>query len=131
MTKYQLKKELESGKSLDSVLDLQPGQESEIYKANSFHGSDRIMYIPDTRLNKLNTCDENLSDSEIDTIISYCYTGYDFIDIAMGNRELAIELWEHVDWQNPDLQDVIDMYEEDEFERMYGTELTKRIYGQE
>ena len=70
MTKYQLKKELESGKSLDSVLELQPGQESEIYKANSFHGSDRIMYIPDTRLNKLNTCDENLSIVKLTIMVS-------------------------------------------------------------
>lgn len=101
MTKIELRNALNSGKCLEDVLTLSWGQECTIFKANKFKKGDDIVYIPDMELNNITYECQDLTAEAIDEIISYCYTGDDFIDCCEGDDELAEELFNYVDWQHP------------------------------
>lgn len=101
MTKIELKNSLNSGKALEEILNLQDGQECTIFKAKEFKKGGDILCIPDMELNEIPYERQNLTAEEIDEVISYCYTGDDFIDYCEGDDELAEELFDYVDWQHP------------------------------
>lgn len=118
MTKRELKEKLVAGAFLVDLFDFTDGQDCLIYKG-SFEISDQIIYIPDIDLNEINT-ESVLDDEEIENAINYCYTGNDFVLECSGHEDVARELFNFVDWQNPNIQDVLDTYYEDEFEKEYG-----------
>jgi len=123
MTKEQLKSKLESGCMLSEIFDFIDGQECLIYKGE-FETTDNIIYIPDIYLNEIeiNAC---LSSDEIANVIEHCYSGQDFMTECKGHEKLARELFSFVDWQHPNIQDVLDTYDEDEFEETYGISMDK------
>lgn len=89
-----------------------------IYKGE-FEVSDNIIYIPDIYLNKLNlgvvATGENLND-----ILKNCYTGNDFLKECNGYKNIAKALFDFVDWQHPNIQDLTDCYDEEEFYNEFG-----------
>ena len=101
MTKTELIAQLANGKSLDSILKFRPGQDCMIFKAEEFRPGKEILYIPDIDLNEIPVDKEGLTDDEIESILNECFTGDDFLDEAEGNRKLAQELFNYVDWQHP------------------------------
>lgn len=118
MTKKELKDKLSAGANITSLFDLTDGQECLIYKGN-FEVSDQIIYIPDVDLNEIDI-ESVLDDEEIENVISHCYTGNDFVEECNGHEDLAKELFGFVDWQNPNVQDLLDGYDNEEFEERYG-----------
>lgn len=123
MTKQELKDKLLTGSVLEDLFEFSDGQDCLIYKGN-FEVSDQIIYIPDIYLNSINI-ESTLSSEEIDNIINHCYTGNDFVMECDGNEKLARELFELVDWQHPNIQDVLDTYDEEEFEEEYGSSMNE------
>jgi len=89
-----------------------------IYKGD-FEVSDNIIYIPDIYLNKLNlgvvATGENLND-----ILKNCYTGNDFLKECNGYKNIAKALFDFVDWQHPNIQDLTDCYDEEKFYNEFG-----------
>ena len=118
MTKNELKMKLEAGAFLVDLFDLTYGQECLIYKGN-FETSDQIIYIPDVDLNEIDT-ESVLDDEEIENVLDCCYTGNYFVAECSGHEDLAMELFNFVDWQNPNIQDLLDGYDDEEFEEKYG-----------
>lgn len=118
MTKKELKDKLIAGVYLIDLFDFTDGQECVIYKGN-FEVSENIIYIPDVDMNEIDI-ESVLEDEEIKNVIHCCYTGKDFMKECKGHEDLARELFEFVDWQHPNIQDVLDTYDEDEFEKKYG-----------
>lgn len=119
MTKNELKMKLEAGAFLIDLFDLTYGQECLIYKGN-FEISDQIIYIPDVDLNEIDT-ESVLDDEEIENVLDNCYTGNDFMTECNGHEDLARELFDFVDWQHPNIQDVLACYDEEEFKEKYGS----------
>lgn len=120
MTKEELKEKLESGAKLVDLFEFTDGQECLIYKAKEFEPTDDIIYIPDTDLNGIET-DAVLTDKEIDEVIHHCCTGKDFMLECNESEKLARDLFWFCDWQHPNVQDISDLYEdEDEFIEKYG-----------
>jgi len=101
MTKNELRLLLKAGATLVELLEFRPGQECEIFKANSFYLGDEIIYIPDIYLNEI-PIDRPITDpEELEDVISHCYTGDDFVDECNGDVEMAERLFWYCDWQNP------------------------------
>lgn len=102
MTKIELRKLLEKGMPLDTVMTLRYGQECDIYKADSFSARADIIYIPDVDLNNLLVHQDLSKDTQgICDILDCCYTGYDFMTLCKGRQDYAEELFDYVDWQHP------------------------------
>lgn len=118
MTKKELRDKLNKGSHLEDLFDFSDGQECIIYKGN-FEVSDKIIYIPDIDLNQIDT-ECALSNEDIENVIHNCYTGNDFVKECSGHEDLARESFDFVDWQHPNLQDVLVAYDEDEFQEKYG-----------
>lgn len=116
MTKQEMKDKLLTGSVLEDLFEFSDGQNCLIYKGN-FEVSDQIIYIPDVDLNEIDT-ESVLEDEEIENVLNHCYTGNDFVMECDGNEKLARELFEFVDWQHPNIQDVLDTYDEEEFEEL-------------
>lgn len=104
INKNELKARLKQGEHLEDIFNFTDGQECLIYKGK-FEKSDNIIYIPDIYLNELN-----------------CYTGNDFLKECNGCEKAARALFGFVDWQHPNIQDLVDLYddEEDEFFKKFG-----------
>lgn len=100
MTKAELRRSLMSGRSLAEALPLSDGQDCIIFKADRFSPDENILYIPDIYLNEI-PHDRSVSAKEIDEILSYCYTGEDFIYICSGDVRMAKYLFCYCDWQHP------------------------------
>lgn len=118
MTKAELRNELLKGKTLDSILRFRRGQDCMIFKADHFSVGDEILYIPDVDLNEL-PLDIDLSkdnsmmnefragfvpmtaQEQVDLVLSYCYTGDDFIYVCDGDVAQADFLFHYCDWQHP------------------------------
>ena len=119
MTRDQAKKLLLEGKKIGEIFDLIPGQECMIYKGewpDNPEASDEIIYIPDIDLNDLEDADVPVSEK-----LSLMYTAQDFLSQTGRNVLAAKDLFAFVDWQNPNVQDLMDCTDDDE---------TKEIYGQ-
>lgn len=125
MTKNELKMKLETGAFLIDLFDLTYGQECLIYKGN-FEISDQIIYIPDVDMNEIDT-ESVLDDEEIENVLDNCYTGNDFMTECSGHEDLARELFDFVDWQHPNIQDLLDLYSDEEFEREHGFSMEELI----
>ena len=125
MTKNELKMKLEAGAFLIDLFDLTYGQECLIYKGN-FEISDQIIYIPDVDMNEIDT-ESVLEDEEIENVLNNCYTGNDFMTECCGHEDLARELFDFVDWQHPNIQDLLDLYSDEEFEREHGFSMEELI----
>lgn len=117
MTKEILHQYLLEGKTLSQILPFSDGQECMIFKAESFVSGNEILYVPDIDLNQI-PIDLDLSEDnsmqdcgkgwaamtaaeQIKLVLSYCYTGDEFITECDGNEELAKRLFYYVDWQHP------------------------------
>ena len=124
MTKKELKDKL-IGSHLEIIFDFSDGQNCLIYKGK-FEVSDEIIYIPDIDLNEIDI-ESVLDDEEIENVIRNCYTGNDFVVECSGHEDLAKELFEFVDWQHPNIQDVLDTYGEGEFEEKYGFSMEELV----
>ena len=118
MTKKEVKDKLVTGVFLVDLFDFSDGQDCLIYKGD-FEVSDQIIYIPDIDLNEIDT-DSVLGDEEIENVISNCYTGNDFVMECNGHEDLARDLFGLVDWQHPNIQDLLEGYDDEEFEERYG-----------
>lgn len=118
INKRELAARLKQGECLEEIFDFTDGQECLIYKGE-FEVSDNIIYIPDIYLNKLNLgvveTGENLND-----ILKNCYTGNDFLKECNGYKNIAKALFDFVDWQHPNIQDLTDCYDEEEFYNEFG-----------
>lgn len=118
MTKAELRVELMKGRTLDDILQFTDGQECTIFKADQFIPGDEVLYIPDIDLNQI-PVDINLSydnsmadetndgwdpmtpEEQVKTVLSFCYTGDDFINECDGDEKLAERLFWYCDWQHP------------------------------
>ena len=118
MTTLELKQGLLQGKHLDELLSLSDGQDCTIFKAESFCTDATILYIPDIILNEIpcsldlsidnSMCDASngkwgslTASEQVDLVLSYCYTGEDFVDECDGDEALAYRLFCYCDWQHP------------------------------
>ena len=119
MNKTELRVKLEAGEKLENIFEFIDGQDCLIYKTKHFEMSDNIIYIPDVDLNEIDT-ESVLEGEEIANVLNHCYAGNDFVDECNGHREVAKELFDFVDWQNPNVQDLLDGYDDEEFEERYG-----------
>lgn len=100
MTKDELMRALSNGQNLVDILELRPGQDCEIFKADNFSVGREILYIPDLWLNEL-VVDRAATPEEIEEILDHCYTGEDFLIEADGDADLARNLFWYCDWQHP------------------------------
>ena len=105
LTKEELKKDLEAGKTLEDCFTFTDGQECDIFKTDRFIPGNHILYIPDIDLAEISV-DEPVQDPEdIKEILDNCYTGNDFIELCcqrFGSGDKAEQLFNYVDWQHPE-----------------------------
>ena len=137
VTKNELKQKLSSGLSLDEVLPSSQGQESTIFttynwpEGNTEKDRAYILYIPGYEDNDIISDKRNLSEDEIDHILSECYTKDDFMDLAFQNEKCARDLWNISDWQHPDVEiDLMTCTTDEEAKESYGeswTEMKSRL----
>lgn len=124
MTKKELKEKLIAGAKLEQLFEFCDGQECLMYKQDSFEISDEILYIPDIMYYELVTerpiTDEEVHEKQIEWILHNCYTGEDFLSECNGHENVAKELFEFVDWQSPNVRDLLETYEEAEFQKNFG-----------
>ena len=129
VTKKGLKQLLEMNYlPLNEIFNFTDGQDCMIYKTNEFDKAemDDIVYIPDIYLNEIPINHIKYDEDEIDNILIHCITKQDFLDECKGNEKLARDLFDFVDWQHPDIQDLLDgwnEFEEEEFYKTYGCSL--------
>ena len=112
MTQEQVKERLLAGEKLENMFPIVAGQECDIIKAEEFTATDAIIYFPDLWLNDLDGYAMN--EDEAERIASYGYSGIDFLFICDGDENMARELFNYCDWQNPSsaLDEVKAIYEE-------------------
>lgn len=117
MTKTELRELLRQGWTLDQLFQWTEGQDCMIFKADDFIPGDEVLYIPDLGLNDIPTdvklnVDNSMNkddpgwpnmtaEEQIRVVLSYCYTGADFIEQCEGDEALAYRLFWYCDWQNP------------------------------
>ena len=108
------------GEKLEDIFEFTDGQECLIYKGKFLPGimGDDICYIPDIFLNEI-PYNRSVSESEIEDIIDKCYTTNDFVDECNGHEKLAKDLFNYVDWQHPDISDVLEGYSRCQFLKNY------------
>jgi hypothetical protein len=98
--------------------DTSKGEDCVIFK-DSWEKSDRIIYIPDYGLNGI-ISNRILNAKEIDRTVHSCYTGNDFLRICKRHENVAQALFAICNWQHPDIQDLLDGFDEDEFLETFG-----------
>ena len=103
ITKQTLRELLSKGTTLESIFEFKEGQNCLIFKAEKFKDTEDIIYIPDITLNEI----------EVTRPLD-----------AEGIDQLAEALFDFDDWQNPCLQDILDGYDEEEFQEDYGCSLS-------
>lgn len=122
ITKEYLRKELECGKALKDIFEFSDGQDCTIYKGKfDLENAENIIYIPDIFLNDIDIDADFMTEMEIKNVLENCYTTEDFMEEAQGHVNLAESLFNYVDWQHPDLHDLLEGYDEqDVFLERYG-----------
>lgn len=118
ITREQAKKLLLEGKKIEEIFNLIPGQDCVIYKGewpDNPEASDEIIYIPDIDLNNLEDDDMPVSEK-----LGFLYTAQDFLNQTGGNMLAAKDLFDFVDWQNPNVQDLMDCTDDEEAKQIYG-----------
>lgn len=101
MTKTELCGKLQNGSTMAELFAFRNGQDCEIFKADGFMPGEEILYIPDLALNEIPVTGTVANDSDLEEILSCCYTGDDFIRECSGNTEKAEMLFRYCDWQHP------------------------------
>lgn len=129
MTKEDIKRELESGRSFLSVFPFQKeGQKCTIFKAPwpdtealTDHMDD-VVYVPDTSLNEISGIVDktDLNEDGINEILRNCCTIRDFLREGYGNEKLAHDIYAQCNWQHPNIMDIMDCTDNDEAVRKYG-----------
>lgn len=123
ITKECLRKELECGKRLKDIFSFSDGQDCIIYKGKfDLDNAENIIYIPDIFLNDIDIETDFLTEREIKNVLGNCYTTADFIEEAQCHVNLAQDLFNYVDWQHLDLNDLLEGYkdEQEAFLERYG-----------
>lgn len=100
------------------IPDTSKGEGCVIYK-DSWEKSDRIIYIPDYSLNGI-IPNRILNAKEIDKTVHSYYTGNDFLQICNGHEHIAQALFSICNWQHPNIQDLLDGFDEEEFLETFG-----------
>ena len=114
MTKEYLRKELECGKRLKDLFEFSDGQDCIIYKGKfDLNNAENIIYIPDIFLNDIDIDTDFLTEMEIKNVLNNCYTTNDFLEEAQGHVNLAESLFDYVDWQHLDLNDLLEGYKDE------------------
>lgn len=119
LSKTELEMYLRKDYTLSELIpDTSKGEDCVIFK-DTWEKSDRIIYIPDYSLNGI-IPDRILNVKEIDNLVHSCYTGNDFLRICKGHENVAQVLFAICNWQHPDIQDLLDGFDEDEFLETFG-----------
>ena len=138
MTRTDLAAGLRKGLCLSELLQFSDGQDCLIFKADRFTTGDHVIYVPDVELNEIPirvavNIDNSMSDStdgmwgrmtaegQIRVILSYCYTGDDFVDTCECDEALAYRLFCYCDWQHP-ISALPEVAYEDEEDRRWAKE---------
>lgn len=100
------------------IPDISKGEDCVLFK-DSWEKSDRIIYIPDYSLNGI-IPNRILNAKEIDKTVHSCYTGNDFLRICNGHEHIAQALFSICNWQHPNIQDLLDGFDEEEFLETFG-----------
>lgn len=132
MTKEEIiKKLIRNGCSLDDILPPTDGEDCLIFKVSPeefLHANENdVVYIPDYNLNKIVHDDSDIEDSDVlMNIADHCYTKNDFLFLAANNHKMAEDLFEVTNWQNPDIEDVLDCFDNDEeLKERYGMSMNE------
>lgn len=127
MRKEEIIKELIiNGKTLDEILPPTKGSDDcLIFKASpeEFHHAAYVdvVYIPDYDLNRIQHNDADIIDTDVlMNIADHCYTKGEFLFQAANNEKMAEDLFEITNWQNPDITDLLNEYDNEDFKRDYG-----------
>ncbi|WP_135567905.1 hypothetical protein [Galactobacillus timonensis] len=103
---------LKRGETLADMLPVVAGQECNIVKLSDEQyeeaNSADIVYIPDLNLHEIPYF-RPVTIEEADEILQRCYTKQDFIDATFGVKDADHYLFEFVDWQTPNLQDLLEV----------------------
>lgn len=117
MTVNEVRERIIKGECLSDMFEFTDGQDCMIYKGE-WNSGDEVIYIPDIDLNEI--CINRpliniLNSGEVMDVLSYLYTGKDFMELVDGNEEDARRLFDYVDWQHPSsaLNEVLDDDEQD------------------
>lgn len=118
MKKEEVKALMREGKKIDEIFDLSLGQDCLIYKGAwpADVTSKEVIYIPDIWLNELDSPEVSVEEK-----LSYMYTAEDFLAESNGNLQVAKDLFEFCDWQNPAIQDLLDCTSDEEAQQLYGS----------
>lgn len=117
--KTELERYLREDYTLAELIpDTSKGEDCVIFK-DSWEKSDRIIYIPDYSLNGI-IPNRILNAKEIDKTVHSCYTGNDFLRICNGHEHIAQALFSICNWQHPNIQDLLDGFDEEEFLETFG-----------
>ncbi len=125
MKKAEILSRLKEGEKIERILSLSWGQDCPIYKAAAFTEGDDVIYVPDVWLNEIEfqTGDGWDEEAEEKRLRGMLYTGDDILAECGGNRKLAEELFNCLDWQHPSsaLDDYPYLgYTEEEWQERYG-----------
>ena len=106
MTKQEIRNHLLAGENLDSILHFVDGQECMIFKVSMEEyescGKDEVVYVPDIYLNEIPVDKDLSADIEgIFDVLGKCYTKQEILDECEGDEQLALELFEWIDWSHP------------------------------
>lgn len=82
------------------------GQECLVYKGSFSPDSQDVAYIPDLSVWDIDIS-KKLQPDEIEDAVRLCSTSIDFMDECHNDPNLAAELFAFVDWQLPNLEDLI------------------------
>lgn len=119
LSKTELERYLREDYTLAELIpDTSKGEDCVIFK-DSWEKSDRIIYIPDYSLNGI-IPGRTLNAKEINNTVRSCYTGNDFLRICKGHENVALALFAICNWQHPDIQDLLDGFDEEEFQETFG-----------
>ena len=103
MTVNEVRERIIKGECLSNIFEFTDGQDCMIYKRD-WNPGDEVIYIPDIDLNEIcinRPLVQILDETEIEDVLSYLYTGKDFMDLSDGDEELAKRLFLYCDWQHP------------------------------
>lgn len=106
MNKTELRQALLRGMKLTDLFHFTSGQECFVYKGAFRPGSQEIIYIPDLSVLDIDIS-EKLDPDQVDDVIRLSSTSIDFMEECHNDPHLAADLFAFVDWQLPNLEDLI------------------------
>lgn len=126
MTKNDIKRKMiTEGSSFAKAFPFEKsGQECTIFKTEwpldvAAHLDD-VIYVPDICLNDIDVYSTDLTEDQINNVLSHSYTVADFLMEAHGNISLARCIFIDCDWENPDIHDVMDCTDDHEAMENFG-----------